>query len=252
MTRTHTAAPAGQQSLTLEQQLAVLKHLLAGHSCAWVATALRRPVDQIDAIAGEHGYPDHDVMAAVIGDLEEQIRDQEAIPVHAGRIPQLTNGLTVVDRPAPAPLPAKPDEIRVLLNTGKAHPAKRIQAQTDRCFDALDKLKAMIREDEAKHAARRKAQAEKAAVHAEITRLENQLRAARAKLRGTRPTPSETASDSPSDGSDGAGQNGVSETAVRAWARTHDVECPPTGRVPKAVREAYDHAHAGSGEEEGG
>ncbi|GGS85321.1 MULTISPECIES: histone-like nucleoid-structuring protein Lsr2 [Streptomyces] len=30
---------------------------------------------------------------------------------------------------------------------------------------------------------------------------------------------------------------------VRAWARSHDFEVPPRGRIPKRVYEAYEQAH---------
>jgi hypothetical protein len=55
-----------------------------------------------------------------------------------------------------------PDEIRILINTAKGHPSKRIQAQANKVLDAIGRLRDLIAEDEAKHAERRAEDAQKA------------------------------------------------------------------------------------------
>jgi hypothetical protein len=125
-----------------------------------------------------------------------------------------------------------PDEIRILINTAKGHPSKRIQAQANKVLDALGRLRDLIAEDEAKHAARRAEDAQKAAARAEIARLEKQLADAKAKLRGAKPTATTIEVDS-----------SVSSAELRAWAKTKGIDVPAVGRVPAAVREQYAAEH---------
>ena len=59
---------------------------------------------------------------------------------------------------------------------------------------------------------------------AEVARLEAELAAAKAKLRGSATPKSPPAVDA---------------RLVRAWAAANDVSCPPVGRVPASVVEQY-------------
>jgi len=79
---------------------------------------------------------------------------------------------------------------------------------------------------EAAEAERRKAEA-----RAEVERLERELAEAKAKLTGKPPT-------------QGGQIDTPSPAEIRAWAQQNGVECTRTGIVPKAVRAAYDAAHA--------
>jgi hypothetical protein len=226
------------QDITSTQRITVLKHLASGKAIDVVAaiTSLSREV--VLDIGSHHGYPDKDKLSWAVDTLTAKLDEQAtALPE---RRPEPTRPAAARPVPAvpsspqaPAAQLTKPDEIRVLLNTAKAHPSKRIQKTADKVFDDLDRLRGLIAEDEEKHAERRAAEAEKAAARAEVQRLEQQLRDAKAKLRGTTAT---TATPS-------TASNGPAAADIRAWAAEHDVACPPVGRVPAAVREAYETAH---------
>lgn len=227
-------------TITDQQRLTTLKHLASGKGLDVVATIVGLPRDTISDIARHHGYPDKDKLAWAADIVEKKIR--EAATTLPERRPEPTRPAaarpqtpgTAVHPPAAVPgTLTKPDELRVLLNAAKAHPSKRIQAQANRVFDAVDRLRQLLREDEEKHAERRRAEAEKAAARAEIARLEQQLADAKAKLRSK----TATAADTTSTG------DGPTAAEIRAWANEAGVDCPATGRVPKSVRAAYADAH---------
>jgi hypothetical protein len=226
------------KELTPEQRLTVVKHLATGKAPDVVATITRLDRSTVVDIGSHHGYPHPEKLKRAAEILQNNLDTQRTA------LPQGTPDTSVrVTRPAasspssvttPDARPTSgPDEIRILLNTAKAHPSKRIQKAADKVFDDLDRLRALIREDEEKNAERRKAEAQKAAARAEVKRLEEQLAAAKAKLRGTTP-PAAAATDS----------GGPTAAEIRLWAADNNVPCPNTGRVPAAVREQYDQAHA--------
>lgn len=235
MTKTTT------RSATPQQQIAILKHLAGGKDIDTVAEILNLTHSQVIDFAGTHGYPNADKMLWAVDILAKKLVEAETtLPAgspHASEIRSASGGHRPIaiaptpTTPDPAPV-AKPDEIRILLNTAKAHPSKRIQAAADRVFDQLDRVRALIREDQEKHAAKRAEAAAKEKARAEVKRLEAELAAARAKLRGT------TAAATPS-----ADGNDVPAKVVREWAVNAGVECPATGKLPAAVRAAYDDAH---------
>jgi len=184
--------------LTIQQTIALLKHLNAGRTVDEVAKILHITPSQAGEIARSHGHPDPGKVAWAIDVLTKKAAsaEQAAIPARTER-----------PRPTPAPVAAvpstsntavvvtHPDEIRVLLNTAKGHPSKRIQNAADKVFDALDRVKALISEDEAKNSKRRKADQARAKARAEVERLEAELAAAKTKLRG-KPAPAATSSRS--------------------------------------------------------
>lgn len=231
-----------KKDVTPQQRIALLKHLVNGKTPEVVATILNITRDQVVDVARHHGHPDVDKMEWAVDILVKKATEAETAAIPAGTPPRMAPARPT---PTPAPTPAvaaaapltKPDEIRILLNTAKSHPSKRIQTAADRVFDQLDKLRALIRDDEEKNAEKRRQAAEREKARAEVKRLEEELRAARAKLRGTDAGPSTTDSD---DDSPSARQ-------IRAWANENEVDCPATGRVPAAVREAYDAAHQRAG-----
>lgn len=221
--------------ITATAKITLLKHLASGKGLDVVATIVGLPRDQVLDIASHHGYPDREKLGWAVDVLEKKLTDDAALPVRAPeRAPSPIRpaaGASTPPAAGPATTPlTQPDEIRVLLNTAKGHESKRIQNAANKVIDDLDRLRALIRDDQEKHAERRKAEAAKAAARAEVDRLEAQLAEAKAKLRGPATTKS-----APADG--------VSAAEVRAWAAQHDVDCPAVGRVPNAVREAYDDAH---------
>lgn len=164
-------------------KIAILKHLASGKDLVQTAAFTRVTVEQARQVANAHGFPDPDKMRWAIDHLTESASTSDLTSKPAAVIPSpRVSAMSSHTPPATVTPLTKPDEIRVLLNTAKSHPAKRIQNAADRCFDAIDTLKRMIAEDEEKHAERRKAEAAKAAARAEVERLEAQLREAKARL----------------------------------------------------------------------
>jgi hypothetical protein len=73
----------------------------------------------------------------------------------------------------------------------------------------------------------------KAEARAEVERLEQQLREAKARLGRGNPKPTKTVAP-----------EGLDYKAVRAWCAANGVQCAATGRVPKAAVDAYLAAQA--------
>lgn len=231
-------------TLTPHQKLAVLRHLAGGKTADVTAAIMHTDKNTVIALAKNHGYPDTDKMAwaadimaknlddAVRGSLPEGMSDRAA---QAAAVDD-THASVSTPRPVATPTAAatpitKPDEIRVLLNTAKAHPAKRIQNAANKVFDDLDRLRGLIREDEERNAEKRRIAAEKAAAKAEVERLEAQLRAAKAKLRGTKP-PAATPASKPAvehgPGEHACGNDGCDRTFDTKQGRVmHErLRCP--------------------------
>lgn len=226
------------QEVTPQQRIAILKHLATGKDLDTVAAIMRGTSrDVIGDIARHHGYPDTSKLSWAVDVLVKKEEEAAKASIPAGTTPAPAAPRPATTSPSSITAPAArtaqgPDEIRVLLNTAKGHPSKRIQAAADRVFDQLDKLRGLIREDQEKHAARRQADAEKAAAKAEVARLEAQLREAKAKLRGGTTETQATASS-----------DGPSTKEIRAWAHANGIDCPTRGLLPAAVHQAYDEAH---------
>lgn len=207
-------------------RITVLKHFVAGRDKAFIAAATGMSEDAVMAVATKHGYPRSESMERAIRILEAEIEKGSDLtshePVRVERAPR--QPVTVVEA-TPAP---HVDDTKAFIATAKGHPSKVVQRQADRVLDAIDKLRALIREDEEKHAEKRKAAEEKAAAKAEVERLKKQLEAAKAKLRPAKQVP-----------------NGNSDAArIRDWAREHSIDVPKAGRIPREVRDQYETAHA--------
>ena len=96
------------------------------------------------------------------------------------------------------------------------HPDRRIAAAAKKVMDAIDRLDAVWAENAAK-----------AELRAERDRLKAQLKKVEAQLRGgATPAPARD------------------WKAIRAWAADSGLDCPATGKVPNAIVDAYDQAHA--------
>lgn len=93
------------------------------------------------------------------------------------------------------------------------HPDAGVRAAAKAAMRDLDHLHDRVTAYRVKDSAR-----------AEVARLEAELAAAKAKLRGS-PTPKSPPA--------------VDARLVRAWAAANDVSCPPVGRVPASVVEQY-------------
>jgi len=237
--------------ITDETRLTMLKHLASGKDLDTVATIVGKPRPLVLDVVSKHGYPNS--LAKGIELLAAKI-DKERNEIPPGRsLPTSTAGAASTSTPA-APRPATtspssvtnpdarpvgaPDEIRVLLNTGKNHTSKRIQKAADRVFDAIGHLRDLLAEDQEKNAARRAEEAQKAAARAEIQRLEKALADAKAKLRGgSKPVATTLDVD-----------NSVSAAQLRAWAKTNGIDVPDRGPIPTDIREQYAAEHNGPGE----
>jgi hypothetical protein len=108
----------------------------------------------------------------------------------------------------------------VLLAEAAKHGKASIRRKGERIAEMLTELSETLR------AEREDAERRSAALK-EVNRLERQLAEARAKLKGR------TILDVDSS---------VSAAELRAWASRNGYECPARGRVPSAVREAYEAA----------
>ena len=98
----------------------------------------------------------------------------------------------------------------------KQHPDARIAAAAKKVMDAIDRLDAVWAENAAK-----------AELRAERDRLKAQLKKVEAQLRGgATPAPARD------------------WKAIREWAADSGLDCPATGKVPNAIVDAYDQAHA--------
>lgn len=223
-------------------RVTVLKHLASGKSLDIVATIVGLKREQVLDVASHHGYPDRDKLAWAVDVLEKKLDgDSAALPDRTDEVRREERAAAprpqVVPSPAPAPAAPQSDAVSTtthsLIDRGKQHESKRIRAAADKVLDDLDRLRTLLREDEEKHAERRKAAAEKAAARAEVERLEAQLAKARAKLRGGKTSQKKTT----------ATTDGPTAAEIRAWAAQNDVACPAVGRVPTAVRQAYADAH---------
>lgn len=109
------------------------------------------------------------------------------------------------------------DTIDTLLAQAKRNPAKRIQSAAKRAEQAVQKVRDLIEAD-----------AGKAALRERAARLEAELRALKAEIRGGTT----------------ATVTRVDVKAVREWAAANGVEVNPQGRIPKQVIEAYTEAQA--------
>lgn len=226
-------------ALTAQQHFALIKHLASGKDPESVALIFKLTAFEVIEIAKNHGYPDSEKLQWAADILEKNLASGEQLPER----PMAGGTVVSTARPPQTPImpstlapPVRPDEIRILINTAKAHPSKRIQAAGDRVIDGVNKLKELIAEDQEKNAEKRAAAEAKAAAQAEVKRLEAQLAAAKAKLRGNpaavkKVAPAPSTTDEPT------------AAEIRTWARDNNVECPKAGRIPGDVREAYDDAH---------
>lgn len=234
--------------LTPAVKVTVLKHLINDRNTEFIVAATGLTHDQVTEVKRDHGYPEVDKMKWAKDILEKK----------AGEIPASTVPTPRAERPAGAPLvrpgnpPTRPAAAQpapaVVVRTpdGDITTAPLVEQLIVRAKDStkastrklgervqtlVEQLRTTVEaEDRAKREAARAAAAD-AERKAEIARLEAQL----AQLRGAAPKKPATTSTS------GTGDS----KAIRAWAAENGVDCPKAGRVPGAVREAYEAAHQG-------
>jgi hypothetical protein len=115
------------------------------------------------------------------------------------------------------------------------HPDRKVAKAAAAAHKALGILANLAFVWEAAEAERQRQERERTEAAAAVARLEQELAEARDKLRAARGTakPSSPNGRPPTTGA----------KRVRAWAAENGVPCPPVGRVPRGVQDAYDRAH---------
>lgn len=122
------------------------------------------------------------------------------------------------ERRRPAVAQTDTDTLANLLDNGDASTRARTRKKAERARALLHELRVILNAE-----AEEDERVTQAA--AEVERLTRELAEAKARMRGTTTL---TVGSS------------ISAAELRAWARENGVECPPMGRVPAAVREAYE------------
>lgn len=176
------------RDLALPQRITCLKHLAAGKPVDVTATITGLTAETVLDLASHHGYPDRDKLAWAVDVLTKKHQDQAHADIptaNAPRVPAAPPRPAVAAVPQPA-APSRPaDDLRALVDVATVHPSKRIQSAAAKLLEQAERLRSLLEEDDRKNAARRHAEAEKAKARAEVQRLEEQLAAAKAKLRGS-------------------------------------------------------------------
>lgn len=189
----------------------VLRMIEEGGKSQAIADITGMPRGFVVQVARENGYG-----LNVSSDRFQQVAPRPEPPQGVVR----ADSERAAPRLAPAPEPRADVTVKAgsgaLIAEGLVHESPQVRAAADRASNALDRLSALL---ETHH--------RKAAVRAEVAKLEAELAKARAVLK----PPSKVKSG----GSDAA--------VIRAWAAANGVKCTRTGIIPKAVRQAYEAAH---------
>lgn len=252
---------------TPEQRLTLLKHLAAGEHPRVVGMIVKLPEATVTEIGEEHGYPSIVQLQAAVATLTDDLaatdvpaeHPQAASIAHQAARDAAQRPSSSAPAPGPRDTPAaagghtapltRPDELRVLINTGKGHPSKRIQAAANRVIDAADRLKTLLAEDQEKNAEKRARDAEKEAARAEVARLEAQLAKAKAKLRA-KTTSSNTAGQSTGRAPGGGllsradlEAHGLDAKTLRTWAKDNGHDIADRGGIHRRYLDAWTAAH---------
>jgi|GEM_PF-1378295 len=217
-------------------KVTILRALADGRRIDRVAVELQLSAEVVRRVSAAHGYPDRHKMSWA-ADVIAKGAD--------------VRGGTPAGQPAGASSPTSPpparqadDVARLLARAGKSTKArtralaKRIGADLDRLREAVDhetedkKAAAAEAARKAKEKAQRDAEQRK--IRARPVELEREAAKLRAGLQRSTAVPP------------GAVALGLDPKAVRRWAVANDVACTVTGRVPKAVVQAYLDAHGGA------
>jgi multidrug resistance efflux pump len=120
------------------------------------------------------------------------------------------------------------DSTKALIDRGLASKSKRTQALARKVTNDLRRLHALVQEDESKAEAR-----------AEVERLTQQLRAAKARLKGDAAEAGAVPAASSTTATNGTVSPTFNPVEIRAWAARNRVPIPTRGRVPASVIERY-------------
>lgn len=173
------------KDLDLPQRITVLKHLAGGKPIDITATITDLTPETVLNLASHHGYPDTSKLAWAVDVLTKKHNDDKKATVPASSPPRLAPAPRSAGHTQPIPTTPPPPagSLDTLLEVAREHPSKRIQNAAGRIDSYAQQLRDLLREDDEKNAARRKIEAEKAEARREVERLEEQLAAAKAKLR---------------------------------------------------------------------
>jgi hypothetical protein len=206
------------------QKVTVLKHLINDRNTEFIEAATGLTRDQVNDVKRDHGYPDVDKMKWALDILAKQGDALPAATTAAIR-PAPTPG-----RPAPAVTGTEANNYVRTLDAAKASNKARTRNLGLKITNLLAQLERAIADETRERKAAAAKAREDAEKKARIATLEAEL----AALKGKTTTKSTPTGDGPP------------ASEIRSWARTAGVECPAKGRVPAAVREAYDAARAES------
>jgi hypothetical protein len=222
-------------TVTTTDKLTIVKLLAAGRDAEFVATAVSTDVYTVVRTASGYGYPDQSKLAWAADVLQKQI-DEAARPAVAPAAPVRPPAQRPT-APTPRPLTAvpgpAPDEVRAVIARGLKSERPRIRRFAEKARDAVDALTGALRADEEQRRQDAARAAEQAKARSEVERLERELAAAKALLRGDRSAAGGATTPPATD------VHGVQSKVVRAWAAENGVTCPKAGRVPRAVVEQY-------------
>ncbi|MGI5223573.1 WhiB family transcriptional regulator [Actinoallomurus sp. CA-142502] len=185
----------------------------------------------VKAVAQEHGWPRQRVTALINGKAGWTL-DPHSDTVIVGIRHDDTAGETAVDLSEHDQADdSDVDDLDLsgleeLLRRGENSSLPTTRTTAEKVRAAVDDLQRRV-----------KTEAVEQQVLDEIAALEKQLAARRAKLQELRP--GKTTGRRPAG-------DGPNPKDVRAWAASRGIKCPPRGRIPQEVREAYDRDHAGS------
>ena len=197
--------------MTIDTQttLTVVSMAARGRRSQAIADATALPVAVVSRIVGDHGGPDMGKLAKAA----EQLRDQLA-----------TEDTVVVGVPTAQPSRPAPDRLATLTaeaaRLGSAKLTRRAQWIGEKLDELADDLLVAEKAWEA-DAARRK-------LRDELATLRSREAEIRAKL---------------APGVDPWAQPVGRNAEIRAWAAATNLPCPAYGKIPKAVRAAYEAAH---------
>lgn len=237
-------------------RLTIVKLLADGRDPDFVATATTHTRETVLRVGSEHGYPDTTKLAWAADILTKQATDPIP-PAEHTRPADLIQRRPGSPRPAPqsitrppgtlsaatpAPEPAASAPIVVstngapdLITLGKKSTRARTRTLAERAEKALAVLAKELDTEIARNREAARRAAEEAKVRADVARLEAELAAKKALLSKSRAAKGSAAT-----------RAGTDPKAVRAWARDAGVECPPVGRVPNRVVDAYLAAQNGA------
>lgn len=211
--------------MTQEEKTA-LEFIEKGATLDDTTSASDLPAAQVQRIAVNNGY------ALNVASRRFQPVPQAKQPLAQGGIvrrtqPPQSNTITIDTASMTTTMrPAHRD----LIDEGKAHSSARVQRAATKAQVALEQLASLLDATRAEEKAKRAAEAEKAKRLERIAELEKELAAEKAALGRKRAAAATVARGD---------TTGPSAKEVRAWAAEHGVDCPPSGRVPARVVDAY-------------